>query len=87
MTSNPDLTGVTKADPDRLIIHIPKRQRIDDSEYVEDEDHGKESTGHRVIVKKAHTSSSALPCGHKKRSKLNRPTMDLSMRMMMERRK
>jgi hypothetical protein len=61
MTSNPDQTGATKTDPDRLIIHIPKRQRVDDSEYVEDEDHGKESIGHRVIAKKARTSSSALP--------------------------
>jgi hypothetical protein len=61
MTPNPDQTGATEAAPDRLIIHIPKRQRIDDSEYVKDEDRGKESTGHRVIVKKARTSSNALP--------------------------
>jgi hypothetical protein len=61
MTPNPDQTGETEAAPDRLIIHIPKRQRIDDSEYVEDKDHGKESTWHRVIVKKARTSSNALP--------------------------
>lgn len=44
---------------DKLILRIPKRQRIDESEYIDEEDDHDDSTEGRSIVKKARRSSSA----------------------------